>query len=432
MKVASAFLGLLGLVLAIDGSRTAQAAVDARLAPAEVSLTGPWQFRFGNNAQWASSQFDDGSWERVDLTPLPGAHDGDVGLSGYVPGWTARGHSGHWGHAWYRLHVHWSVPDGAQPVLIGPTLVDDAYEIFWNGQKIGGIGDFSSDPPRAFSTRPRLYRLPVSGTSGDALIAIHVYLQQGTVSATEAGGMHVAPVLAEAGAGEARLLSQWWQTFWGYVVEVIEPVFLLALALYALSLRGVGSSDRFWVKIALALISMALLRFNQAVSAWTEIETLKTYDIVRLVVLGPFTLGTWVIAWNGWVSPADRRIDLFAMVFAVLAAVAALFGKDLEVVRAGCRLALLALFGWVAWNVIRRGGLRPLALVTMLATGIAVFAEEINAIGVPGIWFPFGVGVSRSQYALSVAIPLLALLFHFRAIRKSAGATRSLGLSEVA
>ena len=28
----------------------------------------------------------------------------------------------------------------------------------------------------------------------------------------------------------------------------------------------------------------------------------------------------------------------------------------------------------------------------------------------PGIWFPFGIGVSRTQYAYAIAIPLLALL----------------------
>jgi hypothetical protein len=33
----------------------------------------------------------------------------------------------------------------------------------------------------------------------------------------------------------------------------------------------------------------------------------------------------------------------------------------------------------------------------------------------PGIWFPFGVGVSRTQFALAFAIPLLAAFLHLRA-----------------
>jgi hypothetical protein len=34
----------------------------------------------------------------------------------------------------------------------------------------------------------------------------------------------------------------------------------------------------------------------------------------------------------------------------------------------------------------------------------------LDTIGVPGIWFPFGIGVSRTQYVYAIAIPLLAFL----------------------
>jgi len=37
-------------------------------------------------------------------------------------------------------------------------------------------------------------------------------------------------------------------------------------------------------------------------------------------------------------------------------------------------------------------------------------------IGVKGIWFPFGVGVSRTQYALAIAIPVLAVFVYFRTV----------------
>jgi hypothetical protein len=46
---------------------------------------------------WAEPDFDDSKWETVDLTPKDGAFDPGVGLSGYVPGWTAKGHPGYWG-----------------------------------------------------------------------------------------------------------------------------------------------------------------------------------------------------------------------------------------------------------------------------------------------------------------------------------------------
>ena len=45
----------------------------------------------------------------------------------------------------------------------------------------------------------------------------------------------------------------------------------------------------------------------------------------------------------------------------------------------------------------------------MLLTATGLFAADLSALGVPGIWFPFNIGVSRSQYAYALALPLLAL-----------------------
>jgi hypothetical protein len=35
---------------------------------------------------WADADTDDSAWETLDMTPLPGSHDGDVGLPDYVGG----------------------------------------------------------------------------------------------------------------------------------------------------------------------------------------------------------------------------------------------------------------------------------------------------------------------------------------------------------
>jgi len=36
--------------------------------------------------------------------------------------------------------------------------------------------------------------------------------------------------------------------------------------------------------------------------------------------------------------------------------------------------------------------------------------ELLDPIGVLGIWFPFGIGVSRTQYIYAIAVPFLAFL----------------------
>jgi len=414
IKLFIASISLIAIISNCQAQNSGKTGQVVALTRAEMPLNGPWAFRLGNDPRWANPQFDDSAWERVDLTPPPGAHDGDVGLPGYVPGWAARGHSGRWGHAWYRLRVHWSVPEGSAPVLAGPTLVDAAYEIYWNGRRIGGIGDFATAPPTPYGVRPKLFQLGETASAGDGVIAIHVYLPKELAGDPEAGGIHIAPILAESTAGAARLLSQWWQTFWGYVVDLVEPLALLTLAIYALSLRRWAPNDRFLLFAAAAVSAIALSRINQPLFYWTEAESLHTIIVARYVILNPLAVVLWVIACNRLAGLSDRRIDAAACLFGILAGIAALPGFDAQLLQSVARVALLALFCWSAFCVARMGRRRPLALLTMLVMAVALFAAEFSAIGVPGIWFPFGVGVSRTQFALALEIPLLAVFMHFR------------------
>src|ERR1700679_957841 len=79
--------------------------VSITIGQSVVALNGPWKFHTGDDPRWADPSFDVFAWETIALTPPPGAHDSDVGLSGYVPGWTSHGHKGYWGYAWYRMQM---------------------------------------------------------------------------------------------------------------------------------------------------------------------------------------------------------------------------------------------------------------------------------------------------------------------------------------
>src|SRR5437868_13700417 len=50
------------------------------LRAAATLLDGSWRFRTGDDPHWADPGTDDGSWDIIDMTALPGSHDGDVGL----------------------------------------------------------------------------------------------------------------------------------------------------------------------------------------------------------------------------------------------------------------------------------------------------------------------------------------------------------------
>ena len=58
-----------------------------------------------------------------------------------------------------------------------------------------------------------------------------------------------------------------------------------------------------------------------------------------------------------------------------------------------------------------------------------LYCLVLDPIGVPGIWFPFGIGVSRSQYIYAIVIPLLALLIVRTNVPRVVSSARGIGRS---
>ncbi|HEU4386375.1 MAG TPA: glycoside hydrolase family 2, partial [Blastocatellia bacterium] len=142
--------------------------------------------------------------------------------------------------------------------------------------------------------------------------------------------------------------------------------------------------------------------------SWTDLVALTTYAWLASVMWVP-AVAAWTLAWNRWCLPPWRSIDLSA----VLLAVAGFFGAVTHSasMTSGSRLGSIALFVVIGARIVRSGPMQILALVTLASTMAGLFGGELlDTIGVPGIWFPFGIGVSRTQYVYAIAIPLLASL----------------------
>ena len=96
-----------------------------------VALNGPCQFHLGDDRSWAAPAFDDSGWERL-ATDQP---------------WGQQGHARYTGFAWYRCSIALTAATGASPQFsILLPLVDDAYEVYWNGSLIGGLGKLQPRP----------------------------------------------------------------------------------------------------------------------------------------------------------------------------------------------------------------------------------------------------------------------------------------------
>lgn len=400
-----------------------------RLGASVVALNGPWKFSLGDDPRWSDPTFDDSKWESVDLTPGPGARDADVGLSGYVSGWSARGHRGYAGFAWYRLRVVVYGAGSDAIALNGPASVDSAYQVYADGKLLGGVGDFRGRQPVVHAVQPRLFELPAGASSKRRamVIAVRVWTPPG-VAGTDAGGMRVAPRIGSLDGARAVNQGQWLQTFKGYVVDAVEPVGFVLLALMALGLAAVGRPNAGYLWLVVALTLTAMSRANQVVYFWTGAESLGVYDVARNVVLTPLVLGAWVMAWRGWFGALRASVWLGAIAVLTGLFMALALGsrpwfqpdgvghvaiRDAE---GALRLVFLAVFVFVVGRGVwlNRTAAGAVAALAAILVSVGLFAQELSAAGVKGTWFPYGVGVSRTQFAYAALIAVLFVMILWR------------------
>jgi len=99
--------------------------LDASNLGSRVMLGPDWLFSAGDNAEYASPEYDDSRWKTVSAgAPLLSYGNG-----------TDR-------YAWYRIHVH--VNFGLRNVAVEVQDVEGSCEIFANGVRLGAIGNMSS------------------------------------------------------------------------------------------------------------------------------------------------------------------------------------------------------------------------------------------------------------------------------------------------
>ncbi len=152
MKLRTALLLLPLLALAAPAA--------AQQGDAPVELDADWAFRTGDDPAWALPATDDSEWRRIPVgdawEPAIGPYDG---------------------MAWYRTRFALPGGLGEGPVGIGFGSVGDAFEVYWNGVKVGGQGRM---PPRFVEgVPPGLFLVPDSvlalAGEGPHTLAVRVY-----------------------------------------------------------------------------------------------------------------------------------------------------------------------------------------------------------------------------------------------------------------
>lgn len=427
MNARALLLGLLLLPPCLGAAAMQTPAVVVDQNEAMLTLTGPWRFHVGDNPGWANPALDDSAWELMDLSAPASATDGDVGLPHYAPGWAARGHAGYDGYAWYRIHLSVQTPVRERLALLGPWQVDSAYQVYADGRLLGGVGNFSGATPIAYGYHyPTYFALAPTPGQRFMVIAIRVWMGPWELGDPQGGGMHIAPAIGEHCAIAAQYHLQWLKIFAGYAVDAIPALLFFLAATLVLCLQPFDRGGNAYPWLAAALLLSGIQRGNQPFFFWFQIETVREFVIVIIALISSLALGAWIMAWRAWFKltrpnwlPQAVAVLTLVLVLGRLLGQPWLFGVEfghLVSTGVGClitavRLAFLLLFALIAYQGVRHGGRQGwYALPAVLAIGVVLFSSELSAAHVPGIWFPWGVGLSLSECASATFVLLLFAL----------------------
>ncbi len=124
------------------------------------SLKGTWLFSIGDNKEWSSANFKDGSWEKI---KVPSS-------------WEDQGFNGYNGYAWYRKHFKIDKGIMGKAIYLRLGRVDDVDEVYINGFLIGTSGNFPPDYESSYYAW-REYYIPQNYLNYDKenIIAVRVY-----------------------------------------------------------------------------------------------------------------------------------------------------------------------------------------------------------------------------------------------------------------
>jgi hypothetical protein len=125
-----------------------------------LGLQGKWKFNIGDDMEWAKEGFNDSNWESI-YAPSP---------------WENQGYYGYDGFAWYRKSFVIPAENVNKDLYAYLGYIDDADEVYFNGNLIGSSGSFPPNFSTAYNAF-RKYHLPKEFVRYDKpnVIAVRVY-----------------------------------------------------------------------------------------------------------------------------------------------------------------------------------------------------------------------------------------------------------------
>jgi hypothetical protein len=254
-----------------------------------IPLQGNWQFHLGDDQAWTDPALDDSGWEQIHVD---------------AP-WGSQSHPSYTGFAWYRrrIEIDDSNSAGTKKLALLIPPVQDAYEAYWNGQKLGTYGIL---PPNAnwwIVGHVEVYPLP--STTG--VLALRVWKAPlSSVDPAESGGLTATPLLGDAEVLTAQAKSIAYENderrMPNFLIGAVTSV--LGVLSFLLYLRDRKQALYLW--LALYLVAGGLGEL-QRLSAFRFGITFHTYQLITQLLSSSRDISIWLILLSLFGMAQERR-----------------------------------------------------------------------------------------------------------------------------
>ncbi len=258
---------LLALMARFRAAQTIE--VESLFQPAPLS--GMWKHQAGDHPRWADPAFDDSAWPSVRMP------EGAVQLVD--------------GFRWFRVRIRLpeNMPKEPLALLIGGFGLSHSYEVFWNGQRAGAMGEPDGGLWGQRIPVPKAF--PAPGHDRDAVVAIRLC----TASSRLIIPKHPASSIGSSDAIRERVEALRGERLLGVLPQLLIAASLLlsGVLFLLLPLWRPDAPEYFW--FGLWLLSANGLRVFQVCPDAVGIEgTFAAICGVALASLGVLS------GWFGW------------------------------------------------------------------------------------------------------------------------------------
>lgn len=267
-----------------------------------TSLADRWKFHSGDDPRWADPNFDDSDWK---LVQVPGS----LGQQGY-PRFS--------GYGWYRLRVQLDTALAAQDLQLLFDSEYAPYEVYANGNWIGGFGSF---PPRErrYDPRPMSFAVPkIHRSDQTRLLIAFRFFTPSLFARSNAGGLAYGPIeIGTASVVQDRLAAKKHRQIPGRLLPVIVHSLMLVLTVI---LMAVYSFDRrpeyLWLGLGFTARAFSVATFW--LGSDTFLFTAGQADLL-FFLLGDLSFFVTVYGiWRLLVTPTRRSYSTLRWLFTLL------------------------------------------------------------------------------------------------------------------